>query len=48
MIDVTSVSCDTGDEVVLLGTQGEATITVCEVADWLGTIVYEVLTSVGK
>ena len=35
-----------GDEVVLLGQQGNDTITPSEVASWLGTIPYEVLTSI--
>lgn len=48
MIDVTNIPCETGDEVVLLGIQGDAAITAEEVACWLGTSVYEVLTSVGK
>ena len=35
-----------GDEVVLLGQQGDDAITADEIAHWLGTINYEVLTSV--
>ena len=35
-----------GDEVVLLGKQGEETITATEVADLVGTINYEVLTNI--
>ena len=35
-----------GDEVVLLGRQGDDAITADEVARWLGTINYEVLTSI--
>ena len=35
-----------GDEVVLLGQHGNDTITPSEVASWLGTIPYEVLTSI--
>jgi len=33
-----------GDEVVLIGRQEEETITVEEMAEWLGTINYEVVT----
>ncbi len=36
-----------GDEVVLLGTQGDATVTATEWADLLGTINYEVLCGIG-
>ncbi len=36
------------DECVLIGTQGDETITASEVAERLGTIGYEVLTSVGE
>jgi alanine racemase len=35
-----------GDEVVLLGSQGEASITADDVAARLGTISYEVLTTI--
>ena len=35
-----------GDEVVLLGKQGESEITVEELAQWAGTIPYEILTSI--
>lgn len=35
-----------GDEVVLLGTQGDQTITAEEIAEEIGTISYEVLTNV--
>lgn len=34
-----------GDEVVLIGRQGDAFISTDEVADWLGTINYEVVTA---
>lgn len=37
-----------GDEVVLLGAQGEEAITADEMAAWLGTISYEVLTTIGS
>lgn len=37
-----------GDEVVFLGTQGEATITGDEVAAWAETISYEVFCSLGQ
>jgi alanine racemase len=35
-----------GDEVVLVGEQGEARVTVEDLADWAGTIPYEVLTAI--
>jgi alanine racemase len=35
-----------GDEVVLIGEQGEARVTVEELAEWAGTIPYEVLTAI--
>lgn len=46
MVDVTDIpeACE-GDEVVLLGTQGEDCISAEEVALWLSTISYEVLLS---
>ena len=35
-----------GDEVVLIGRQGEETITVTDLARWAGTIPYEILTNI--
>jgi len=35
-----------GDEVVLIGRQGEETITATDLARWAGTIPYEVLTNI--
>jgi len=35
-----------GDEAVLIGRQGKATITAHQLADWAGTIPLEVLTAI--
>ena len=35
-----------GDEVVLLGEQGDGAIWADEIADWCGTISYEILTGI--
>jgi alanine racemase len=44
IVDVTDVDdVELGDEVVLLGEQGKEQITACEIADYAGTIPYEVL-----
>jgi alanine racemase len=49
MLDVTDVpGVKEGDEVVLFGRQGGATITVEEVAAKAGTLSYEILCSIGK
>jgi alanine racemase len=48
MLDVTAIAkVQQGDEVVLLGRQGEAEITADEMAAWADTISYEILTSIG-
>ena len=48
MVDVTRIEGATaGDEAVLLGRQGDDAITTEQMADWLGTITYEVLTLPG-
>ena len=48
MIDVTDIrNVQQGDEVVLLGRQGGAEISVDEMAAWANTISYEILTSIG-
>lgn len=49
VVDVTDVpGAVVGDEVVLWGRQGDATLSVNEVAAWQDSIPYEVLTRVGK
>ncbi|MDH7515732.1 MAG: alanine racemase [Bacteroidota bacterium] len=47
MVDIGGDSAFNGDEVVLIGRQGEECITVEEIAERIGTIPYEVLTSIG-
>jgi alanine racemase len=48
MLDVTDIGkIQQGDEVVLLGTQGNETISADEMAAWADTISYEILTSIG-
>jgi alanine racemase len=47
MLDVTAIAnVQQGDEVVLLGRQGDAEISADEMAGWANTISYEVLTSI--
>jgi alanine racemase len=47
MIDVSHIpNVRVGDEVVLIGRQGDDAITAEEVADWLGTINYEVVSEI--
>jgi alanine racemase len=49
MVDVTDIpGVQPGEEVVLWGRQREAELSVNEVADWQGSISYELLTRVGK
>jgi len=46
MVDVTDVpGLDPGDEVVLLGRDGDAVLTAEQLASWIGTINYEVTTA---
>lgn len=47
VVDVDDVDVSLGDEVVLLGAQGEEEITADEIAALLGTISYEVVCSIG-
>ncbi len=47
MVDVTGIDgVRMGDEAVLIGCQGEGKISVNEVAEWFGTIPWEVLTNI--
>lgn len=49
LVDVTDLPpVKVGDEVVLLGHQGEDRISTQEMAGWLETISYEVMTGIGK
>jgi alanine racemase len=52
-MDQTMVDCDDldvapGDEVVLIGAQGDERVTADELADLIGTIGYEVVTTIGE
>jgi alanine racemase len=47
MVDVTEITdVSVGDEVVLIGQQGTERITAQDIADWTGTISYEVLCAI--
>jgi len=50
LVDITDLDSEVrlGDEAVLLGRQGEEEISADELADWMGTISYEVLCLFGK
>jgi len=49
MVDVTHIEdASEGDEVVLLGRQGDNVITAAELAARIGTVPYEILTSLGS
>ncbi|HKI87299.1 MAG TPA: alanine racemase [Thermoanaerobaculia bacterium] len=47
MLDLTDVEGETGDEVTLLGAQGEERIDAWELAESAGTIPYEILCALG-
>jgi alanine racemase len=47
MVDVADVQVETGDEVVIIGEQGDDRIDVREIATTIGTIPYEVLCRIG-
>lgn len=45
MVDVTDIAeTKRGDEVILIGRQGEEQITAVDVASWCGTVCYDILT----
>jgi len=49
VVDITGVDgVGVGDTATLIGSDGEARITVDEVADWAGTISYEILTGLTR
>ena len=47
LVDLTETDAALGEEVVLLGRQGDEEISAEEVAAWAGTIAYEVLCLLG-
>jgi alanine racemase len=47
MVDVGDDAVEVGDEVVLLGTQGDESVTATEWATRLGTIPYEIVCNIG-
>jgi alanine racemase len=47
MVDVGADAVEVGDEVVLIGGQGDAEVTAQEWADRLGTIAYEIVCGIG-
>jgi alanine racemase len=50
MVDLTDIEPkpQVGDEVILIGKLGQLAVTADDLADWAGTISYEVLTGVSK
>ncbi len=49
MVDVTAIAgAAVGDEAVLIGQQGNEQITASDIAEWTGTIPYEVLCAIGQ
>ena len=49
LADITDIpEAETGDEVVLIGEDGEERITAEDIAEWSGTISYEILLSAGS
>jgi len=48
MVDVTDIgSVQVGDDVTLIGAQGQEAIGADDIAEWTGTIPYEVLCAIG-
>ena len=48
MVNINWDSAYNGDDVVLIGSQGDLMITIEDLAQWSGTISYEILTSINK
>ena len=47
LLDVGEAPVEIGDEVVLIGRQGDAEVTATDWADRLGTIPYEIVCGIG-
>ena len=48
LVDCADEPVAAGDEVVLLGAQGDERISADQLASWIGTIAYEVFTRVSQ
>lgn len=48
IVDVTDVDCQVGDKVVLIGEEGDEKLSANEIAKWINTIGYEVVSTIGK
>jgi alanine racemase len=48
MADVSSGNVRVGDEVVLIGSQGREKVDASDLAEWAGTIPYEICTSISS
>jgi alanine racemase len=48
MVNIEWGTAYNGDEVVLIGEQGDERVTVEELAEWAGTVPYEILTAIGN
>ncbi len=46
VVNIENDSAYNGDEVLLLGRDGKNSITVEDIANWAGTIPYEILTNI--
>jgi alanine racemase len=46
MVNIEADSAYNGDEVTLIGEANDTAITVQDLADWAGTIPYEILTNI--
>jgi alanine racemase len=48
MVDCGNDPVEAGDEVVLIGRQGESEVTADQIAEWIGTINYEVVCGISE
>ena len=48
LVDVSDVDCGVGDDVVLIGKNGDKQIFICDIADWCDTIGYEILVRISN
>jgi alanine racemase len=46
MVNIESDSAFNGDEVILIGESGNEVVSAQDLADWAGTIPYEILTNI--
>ena len=48
IVDINDINCKINDDSVIIGKMGNVSISICDIANWCGTIGYEVITRISQ